>query len=94
VFTPAQLAEIKKASLAKIICENGDNIQYVQRNVFLNAKFPTGMSKCAEIEDLSMEPWRNCCQDNISGLCGEPAYSYVPVEAQQFKQKRNTNQND
>ena len=26
VFTSAQLAEIKRTNLAKIICENGDNI--------------------------------------------------------------------
>jgi hypothetical protein len=31
-FTPAQLAEIRKSSLAKIICDNGDEISSIQRS--------------------------------------------------------------
>lgn len=81
VFSPAQLSEIKKTSLAKIICENGDNIDHIQRDVFLNAKFPRDMVRCREIRDISYEPWRNCCKSNPTGLCGESAYFYVPVES-------------
>lgn len=29
-----QLNEIKKVTLAKLICANGDNIEFLQRNVF------------------------------------------------------------
>ncbi len=57
VFTPAQLAELKKTSLARIICENGDNINLIQKDVFLNAKFPNDMVKCSSLEEVSIEPW-------------------------------------
>lgn len=85
VFTPAQLSELKKTTLARIICENSDGINHIQEDVFLNAKYPTGMKKCSDIESVSLEPWRNCCKDNISGLCREPAYFYVPVDSQRRK---------
>jgi peroxidase len=87
VFTPAQLRELKKTSLAKIICENGDDIDHVQRDVFLNAKYPSQMSRCSQIEDVSMEPWRGCCRENPTGLCGEPAYFYVPIESSRYKRQ-------
>jgi hypothetical protein len=72
---------LKKTNLAKIICENSDNIEYIQEDVFLNAKFPSQMRKCSEIEDISLEPWKNCCQDNLSGLCKEEAYYYTQNES-------------
>ncbi|CAF0918628.1 unnamed protein product [Brachionus calyciflorus] len=84
-FTPAQLREIKKTSFAKIICENGDNMPYIQRDVFLNAKFPNDMLECSQIDDISLEPWKNCCENNPEGLCGEPAYFYVPIESSRYK---------
>lgn len=80
MFTANQLAELKKTSLAKIICENGDNIQTIQTDAFLNAKYPNEMTKCDRINDVSLEPWRNCCAENAKGLCGEPAYFYLPNE--------------
>lgn len=33
-FTSAQLAEIEKVTLARIFCDNGDEIQRMQPNVF------------------------------------------------------------
>jgi peroxidase len=80
VFSSAQLAELKKTALAKIICENGDSIEHVQRDVFLNAAFPDQMSRCEEIEDVSLEPWRNCCQENAVGLCAEPVFFQPSIE--------------
>ena len=75
------MAELKKTSLAKIICENSDTIEYIQEDVFLNAGFPSQMKKCSDIEDISLEPWRNCCQDNLTGLCKEEAYYYTQNES-------------
>lgn len=33
-FTAAQLEEIKKVTFARILCDNSDNIERMQRNVF------------------------------------------------------------
>ena len=35
VFTPTQLTEIKRTSLARVLCDNGDDISSVQENAFL-----------------------------------------------------------
>jgi hypothetical protein len=84
------LNELKKTSLSKIICENSDNINNIQKDVFINAKFPNEMVKCSSLENVSLEPWRNCCEENAKGLCGESSYFYVPIESQK-RRRRNIN---
>ncbi|KAG8567085.1 hypothetical protein GDO81_013493 [Engystomops pustulosus] len=61
VFTPAQLTQIKQASLARILCDNGDNIQHVQKDVFYVASFPKGMQKCEDIPGIDLSFWKECC---------------------------------
>lgn len=85
VFTREQLNEIKKTSLAKIICENSDNINMIQQDPFVRAINSNQMIKCSQIEDMSLEPWRNCCNENTEGLCAEQSYFYVPQESARFK---------
>lgn len=94
VFTANQLNEIKKTTLAKIVCENADDISLIQRDAFLNAKYPNEMVKCSQLNDVSLEPWRNCCEDNAKGLCGEPAYFYLPNEVINKRLKREKEIND
>ncbi|XP_075032781.1 peroxidasin homolog [Mixophyes fleayi] len=67
VFTPAQLTQIKQTSLARILCDNGDNIQHVQEDVFRLASFPQGMKKCEDIQSVDLSFWKECCDD-----CGTP----------------------
>lgn len=93
VFNQQQLAEIRKTTLSKVICENGDNIEYIQRDVFKNAKFPRGMVKCSQIEDISLEPWRKCCLENPKGLCSEPAFHYTSLETNRVS-KRDTKEEE
>ncbi len=80
MFTTEQLNELKKTNLAQIICENADNIEFIQKNVFLNAKFPEEMIRCSQLDQVfSLKPWKNCCQDNIKDQkCIEPIYSFLP----------------
>lgn len=87
-FTSEQITELKRTSLAKIICENGDQIEHIQKDPFLNAKFPNEMLRCSEIRDISLEPWRNCCQNNPVGLCGEPSYFYATSEYSRNKRNQ------
>ncbi|KAL7988026.1 hypothetical protein Chor_006945 [Crotalus horridus] len=63
VFTPAQLTQVKQSSLARILCDNGDNITRVQRDVFRVAEFPHGYGSCAEIPKVDLRMWQDCCED-------------------------------
>ncbi|XP_053236757.1 peroxidasin homolog isoform X1 [Podarcis raffonei] len=63
VFTPSQLTQIKQASLARILCDNGDNITRVQRDVFRVAEFPHGYGSCDEIPKVDLRMWQDCCED-------------------------------
>ncbi|XP_027696149.1 peroxidasin homolog isoform X2 [Vombatus ursinus] len=63
VFSPAQLTQIKQTSLARILCDNSDNITHVQRDVFRVAEFPHGYGSCDEIPKVDLRMWQDCCED-------------------------------
>uniref|UniRef100_A0A452IFZ4 Uncharacterized protein n=1 Tax=Gopherus agassizii TaxID=38772 RepID=A0A452IFZ4_9SAUR len=63
VFSPPQLTQIKQTSLARILCDNADNITRVQRDVFKVAEFPHGYDSCEEIPKLDLRMWQDCCED-------------------------------
>uniref|UniRef100_A0A452TJJ9 Lactoperoxidase n=1 Tax=Ursus maritimus TaxID=29073 RepID=A0A452TJJ9_URSMA len=54
VFTPAQLTQLKQASLARVLCDNGDNIQQVQADVFVKAQYPQDYLSCSEIPRVDL----------------------------------------
>uniref|UniRef100_A0ABM0MWT4 Peroxidasin homolog n=1 Tax=Saccoglossus kowalevskii TaxID=10224 RepID=A0ABM0MWT4_SACKO len=55
-FSRVQLAEIKKASLARVICDNTD-IDQVQRDVFLIPDVSGGLVTCNYIEGIDLSAW-------------------------------------
>ncbi|EFB27581.1 hypothetical protein PANDA_008297, partial [Ailuropoda melanoleuca] len=61
VFTPAQLTQLKQASLARVLCDNGDNIQQVQADVFVKAQYPQDYLSCSEIPQVDLRVWQDCC---------------------------------
>ncbi|XP_075856627.1 peroxidasin homolog isoform X2 [Microcebus murinus] len=63
VFSPAQLTQIKQTSLARILCDNADNITRVQRDVFRVAEFPHGYGDCGEVPRVDLRVWQDCCED-------------------------------
>ncbi|XP_030054785.1 peroxidasin homolog isoform X2 [Microcaecilia unicolor] len=63
VFNPAQLTQIKQTSLARILCDNSDNITRMQPDVFKVAEFPHSYVSCAEIPKLDLRMWQDCCED-------------------------------
>uniref|UniRef100_A0A3Q2QIY6 Peroxidasin n=1 Tax=Fundulus heteroclitus TaxID=8078 RepID=A0A3Q2QIY6_FUNHE len=63
VFTPAQLTQLKQASLARVLCDNGDNITRVQRDVFAVADLPHGYGSCADVPRIDLRMWQDCCED-------------------------------
>lgn len=58
-FTLDQISEIKKATQARLICKNSDNLNMIQRNVLklphpiYNPRVP-----CSDIPDLDLSYWR------------------------------------
>uniref|UniRef100_UPI00398F47F3 peroxidasin homolog isoform X2 n=1 Tax=Pristiophorus japonicus TaxID=55135 RepID=UPI00398F47F3 len=63
VFTPAQLTQIKQTSLARVLCDNGDNITRIQPDVFRVAEYPHGYQSCAVMPKMDLRMWQDCCED-------------------------------
>uniref|UniRef100_T1KSA2 Uncharacterized protein n=1 Tax=Tetranychus urticae TaxID=32264 RepID=T1KSA2_TETUR len=58
-FTKAQLKEIRKASLARLICANGDNMAFVQPSTMvLSDAYLNAFQYCSNIPTMSLEPWK------------------------------------
>ncbi|CAD6189512.1 unnamed protein product [Caenorhabditis auriculariae] len=62
VFTASQLAEIRKVNLPRLLCDNGDDIDRVQKDIFA---YPgtniLAYERCSAHVEMSLDPWRNCC---------------------------------
>jgi len=60
-FNPSQLAQLRQASLARVLCDNGDDIQQVQRDVFRRVGYPSGYASCSSIPKVDLRLWKDCC---------------------------------
>uniref|UniRef100_A0AC34R5D8 ShKT domain-containing protein n=1 Tax=Panagrolaimus sp. JU765 TaxID=591449 RepID=A0AC34R5D8_9BILA len=56
VFTPAQLAEIKKSSLSRIFCDNGDRITQVPADAFMLPK--NNLVACSSLPSMDLSKWK------------------------------------
>ena len=58
-FKPQQIDQIKQTSLARIICDNGDDMTSITANPFLNMQNDTGnvLIGCSDIPSVSLEMW-------------------------------------
>ncbi|MFH4978018.1 hypothetical protein AB6A40_004727 [Gnathostoma spinigerum] len=68
VFTTLQLQQIKKTTLAAVLCNNGDDIDRVQSDVFLY-KGNRSMSfykPCSQIPQINLKVWQSCCDFSCS----------------------------
>lgn len=65
IFQPRQLDEIKKTSLARVLCDNGDNITRIQRDVFLLPDENNNFVSCSEIPEIDLNAWYECCEECI-----------------------------
>ncbi|XP_050958877.1 peroxidasin homolog [Labeo rohita] len=62
-FSPAQLTQLKQASLARVLCDNSDNITRIQADVFSVAEFPHSYGSCDDIPKIDLRMWQDCCED-------------------------------
>uniref|UniRef100_A0A8R1DTH4 Peroxidase n=1 Tax=Caenorhabditis japonica TaxID=281687 RepID=A0A8R1DTH4_CAEJA len=62
VFSKSQLRQIKKVTLSKIICTNGDDIDRIQKDAFVyhgnNTQF---YEKCELLPEINLNMWTTCC---------------------------------
>uniref|UniRef100_A0A1I8EEH8 Ig-like domain-containing protein n=1 Tax=Wuchereria bancrofti TaxID=6293 RepID=A0A1I8EEH8_WUCBA len=64
VFTPLQLQQIRKTTLAAVLCNSGDHIDRIQRDVFeyrgdRSIKF---YEECELIPQINLNVWQSCCE--------------------------------
>ena len=57
VFTEPQLAELRKVTMARMICDSGDNIKKMPADVFRNEELEDWMD-CEDIEYMDLTPWK------------------------------------
>lgn len=60
-FSPAKLTQIKQASLARVLCDNGDNITLISKDVFkLPALQSPKLVPCKSIPSIDLRLWFEC----------------------------------
>ncbi|XP_022903530.2 peroxidasin [Onthophagus taurus] len=62
-FKPEQLTQIKQYSLARVLCDTGDNITKITHNVFILPGKQGGYVDCNEINKVDLRMWSECCSD-------------------------------
>lgn len=65
VFKSEQLRQIKSTSLARVLCDNGDNIDTIGENVFLLPEVQDGLISCDDLPSIDLRYWADC------ETCGE-----------------------
>lgn len=85
-FTAAQLTQIKMASLARVLCDNGDNITQITTDVFHLPETQSGYKSCEAIPNINLHVWRNC--DKCSGSRHDPNTFYVVPTRPSSRQRR------
>jgi peroxidase len=57
IFTAAQLAEIHKSSVSRILCDNGDKITEVPAQGFLVPRASSTV-QCSEVPQMDLTKWK------------------------------------
>ncbi|XP_015127264.1 peroxidasin homolog [Diachasma alloeum] len=86
-FKSEQLQQIKQISLARILCDNGDNITRVQRDVFQLPEGENSFINCDEIPSINLRFWSDCCEN-----CEVPSGNGIPRfrrEAEKYMEHMN-----
>lgn len=63
VFKPEQLEQIRQFSLARVICDNADNVTLITKDVFRLPELQGGYVDCHEIPKVDLRFWYECFAD-------------------------------
>lgn len=94
VFQFRQLAEIKKSSLARVICDNADNITRIQRDVFLLPDENNNFVSCSEVPEIDLTAWHECCEECIeqtdltNGIPRSPRYAAAKYQRRDLRSEK------
>ncbi|XP_062542992.1 peroxidasin [Armigeres subalbatus] len=83
-FKPEQLAQIKKTTLGRVLCDNGDNITRVTENVFVLPSKQGGYKFCEDIPQMDMEHWIDCSDCSRH----HKRYNLLPRQRRSIRSKR------
>jgi len=68
-FTEAQLAEIRKTTLAKMVCDNCDQVDVAQRSLFdLPDPFLNPRVKCDSMKSVDLDLWKERVSCSVGSL--------------------------
>ncbi|KAL3982171.1 hypothetical protein ACH3XW_46105 [Acanthocheilonema viteae] len=86
VFTFLQLQQIRKTTLAAVLCNNGDHIDRIQRDVFeykgdRSIKF---YGDCGQIPQINLNVWQSCCEKSCASFTAEENI----VQSRTFRKRR------
>ncbi|CAH1772788.1 unnamed protein product, partial [Owenia fusiformis] len=82
VLKPGQLTAIKQTSLARVLCDNGDDIKRVQRDVFKRADIRHEYKDCEELPYVDLKLWTDCCHE-----CSKSG-EFNSITSQIYRKKR------
>ncbi|XP_077302328.1 peroxidasin [Arctopsyche grandis] len=69
IFKREQLNQIRQTTLARVLCDNGDDMDLVSEDVFLLPEVQEGLIECYEVPKMDMRHWADC-SDCDGGFCG------------------------
>ncbi|XP_014475655.1 PREDICTED: peroxidase-like [Dinoponera quadriceps] len=58
-FTLEQLNEIRKSSISRLLCDNGDRIQYMQKSGFAQVSVMNPLLNCDELPRMDLSYWKD-----------------------------------
>lgn len=68
LFKHEQLQQIQRTSLARVLCDNGDNIDTIGENVFQLPELQEGLIACEDLPGIDFRSWADCesCGDEAN----------------------------
>ncbi|KAE9549902.1 hypothetical protein FO519_006886 [Halicephalobus sp. NKZ332] len=58
IFTPQQIKQLKKATLARVLCDAGESMKQIPRNAFEQTKEPEDLIDCDRLQSPDWTAWK------------------------------------
>jgi len=61
VFNPDQLVQLNQFSLSRVLCDSGDSMTRVSKDVFSMVESQDQYLSCTDIPKVDLKMWSECC---------------------------------